>query len=133
MIKPTVSYVRGLRAVLELDKTKRKEYATRQATRGDVFDNLCYIGVFLFGTGFLNAIIHCNPGNPGAYLTNTSYGILTLTSMILGVGLLNFVGLFGTGRAYEEREMKRAGRAHQAFMRDETPIPKGLEKECFYK
>jgi len=132
-MKPTVSYIRGLRDALELNKIQREEYITRKATKGDVFDNLLYTSVFLFGTGFLNAIIHCDPNNPGGYLTNTSYGILTLTSMILGVGLLGFVGIFGTGRAYDEREMKRDGRAHQEFKLNQIPIPKGLEMECFYK
>lgn len=117
-MKPTVSYVRGLRDILEIgSREDRREYIMREPIIPNFL--VCSSGTIL-AIGAISALL----SEP------TPQSKLAIYSMYLGslvpVGICTIRGIVDS---YRHKKIERVARAHQANRRKNIPVPGGLEKD----
>jgi len=125
-MKPTVSYVRGLRDVLELNKEQRREYITYQEKIKER-DSASKLMLSLIGAS-ASAL--------GLYFLFNGHRTSAITLIGLTYGGWAYRAYLKLKRSPKKlkrsrENLEKAGRAFQENIRNNTPIPKGLEREAF--
>ena len=117
-MKPTVDYVRGLRDVLEIPtKEERRHYHNMQNIKigASVASGLATSAVTSF-------VLYNSSRN------HYDWGAIAIMTLMLSFHVyytVNFLPLTS------QSKIERAGRAHLENIRNNIPVPRGLEREAF--
>jgi len=125
-MKPTVSYVRGLRDVLEIPtKEERREYLIGQCKKE--IRNYVIGASIAFGLPILSFV-----ALKGAGINVSPLDVLSPT-LLLGSAFVGAVPICFNNMNLSDRKnrISRAGRAFQNNIMHNTPVPSDLVREAF--